>query len=89
MEHIAEEKIEVVASNIKKPLTPHGLWIMSVATLDDIVSGAASGSFHLVLSAAPQHAPHLAFATNYLMLGSAVLGKKLKRWVIGLTRKYS
>ncbi len=59
MEHIAEEKIEVVASNIKKPLTPHGLWIMSVATVDDIVSGAASGSFHLVLSAAPQHAPQL------------------------------
>lgn len=39
MEHIAEDKIVAVAQNVKKHLAPHGLWIMSVATVDDIVNG--------------------------------------------------
>ena len=138
MEHIAEEKIEVVASNIKKHLAPHGLWIMSVATVDDIVngvnlhqtvqpkewwikkfeglglfhqadfvdffntqfvrggtkySGTASGSFHLVLSAAPQHAPQIPPLGLRDKLFDAWLGstwqKTLKRWIIGPARKYS
>ncbi len=39
MEHIAEDKIEAVATHVKKHLVQHGLWIMSVATVDDIVNG--------------------------------------------------
>ncbi|MEI7581375.1 class I SAM-dependent methyltransferase [Runella sp.] len=39
MEHIEESKIADVAANVKKHLAPHGLWIMSVATVDDIVNG--------------------------------------------------
>jgi len=39
MEHIAEHKIAAVAENVKKHLAEHGLWIMSVATVDDIVNG--------------------------------------------------
>ncbi|WP_428655417.1 class I SAM-dependent methyltransferase [Runella sp.] len=39
MEHIAEDKIEAVAKYIKKHLAEHGLWIMSIATVDDIVNG--------------------------------------------------
>ena len=39
MEHIAPDKIAAVAENVKKHLASHGLWIMSVATVDDIVNG--------------------------------------------------
>jgi len=138
MEHIAEDKIEGVASNIHKHLLPHGLWIMSVATADDFVNGvnlhqtvkprewwiqkfeslgfyhlesfiaffntqfvrggskyagAASGSFHLVLSAAPQQAPSTPPTGIRDKMFDAWLGSKpqktLKRWVLGASRKYS
>jgi Methyltransferase domain len=39
LEHISEDKIEAVASHVKKHLADHGLWIMSIATVDDIVNG--------------------------------------------------
>lgn len=138
MEHIATDKIEAVATNIKKHLSPHGLWMMSVATVDDIVngvnlhqtvqprewwvkkfeslglyqldsfitffntqfvrggnkySGPASKSFHLVLSASPQHAPKTPPTGIRDRMFDAWLGSKaqktLKRWVLGASRRYS
>ncbi len=39
MEHIKEEDIAKVCSNIKKHIAEDGLWIMSVSYIDDIVNG--------------------------------------------------
>jgi 2-polyprenyl-3-methyl-5-hydroxy-6-metoxy-1,4-benzoquinol methylase len=39
IEHIAEGSLKQVADNVKKHLKPNGLWIMSVATMDDIQEG--------------------------------------------------
>jgi len=39
MEHIHERDLPMVAENVKKHLRPGGLWIMSVATCDDIHNG--------------------------------------------------
>jgi SAM-dependent methyltransferase len=39
MEHIAEPDLAKVADNVKRHLRPGGVWIMSVASSDDIVNG--------------------------------------------------
>jgi len=39
MEHIAERDLPAVAENVKRHLRQGGLWIMSVASHDDIVNG--------------------------------------------------
>ena len=39
IEHIAEGSLKQVADNVRKHLKPGGLWIMSVATMDDIQNG--------------------------------------------------
>jgi SAM-dependent methyltransferase len=39
IEHIAEASLKGVADNVRKHLKPGGLWIMSVATQDDIQNG--------------------------------------------------
>ncbi len=39
IEHIAETSLKQVADNVRKHLKPGGLWIMSVATMDDIHDG--------------------------------------------------
>src|SRR4029078_6331458 len=39
MEHIAEPDIEKVANNVKKHLSPAGLWIMSVSPNEEVIHG--------------------------------------------------
>ncbi len=39
MEHIKTEMLPAVAENVKKHLLPHGLWIMSVSSVDDFHEG--------------------------------------------------
>jgi hypothetical protein len=39
LEHIHERDLERLAGNVKKHLAPHGLWIMSIGSEDDIVDG--------------------------------------------------
>lgn len=39
IEHIAEDKLSMVAENVKKHLHPGGVWIMSVSPDEDVVNG--------------------------------------------------
>ncbi len=39
LEHIHDRDLDQLAANVKKHLAPHGLWIMSVSSEDDIVDG--------------------------------------------------
>lgn len=39
MEHIAERELPPLIANVKRHLRPDGLWIISVASTDDIVNG--------------------------------------------------
>lgn len=39
MEHISENDIDVLAENVKRHLTPNGLWIMSVSHNEEVING--------------------------------------------------
>ena len=39
IEHIAEPSLKPLAENVRKHLKPGGLWIMSIATIEDTVCG--------------------------------------------------